>query len=296
LPEAGKMSKKSNNKYTGAKPNYLYTIISMALILFVMGLLSLVILQGNQLIDTIKSNVIVLVEIEEGTNQRAIDSLEMALKTMDFIQPNSLKFVSKEQIAREMESEMEEDLKVLSMENPFLNMFNFNPRPDYIRSDSLKSIQQQIMQLQYVKGAYYKGNLVEKISKNIKKLTFIALGLSLFFIFVALILIHNTIRLALYANRILIKNMQLVGATWGFISRPYLWRAVGYGLLSSVIALGGLYLMYKITAYQLPQLYISARQVLYLALALTTLGVAISTISTYFVVRKYLRANIDDLY
>ncbi len=296
MPEAGKMSKKSNNKYTGAKPNYLYTIISMALILFVMGLLSLVILQGNQLIDTIKSNVIVLVEIEEGTNQRAIDSLEMALKTMDFIQPNSLKFVSKEQIAREMESEMEEDLKVLSMENPFLNMFNFNPRPDYIRSDSLKSIQQQIMQLQYVKGAYYKGNLVEKISKNIKKLTFIALGLSLFFIFVALILIHNTIRLALYANRILIKNMQLVGATWGFISRPYLWRAVGYGLLSSVIALGGLYLMYKITAYQLPQLYISARQVLYLALALTTLGVAISTISTYFVVRKYLRANIDDLY
>ena len=296
MPEAGKMSKKSNNKYTGAKPNYLYTIISMALILFVMGLLSLVILQGNQLIDTIKSNVIVLVEIEEGTNRQAIDSLEMALKSMVFVQPNSLKFVSKEQIAREMESEMEEDLKVLSMENPFLNMFNFNPRPDYIRSDSLKSIQQQIMQLQYVKGAYYKGNLVEKISKNIKKLTFIALGLSLFFIFVALILIHNTIRLALYANRILIKNMQLVGATWGFISRPYLWRAVGYGLLSSVIALGGLYLMYKITAYQLPQLYISARQVLYLALALTTLGVAISTISTYFVVRKYLRANIDDLY
>lgn len=290
------MSKKSNNKYNGAKPNYLYTIISMALILFVLGLLGFIILQGNQLIDSIKSKVLVLVEIENNADKPAIDSLERSLKNLDFIQPESIKFISKKQIAKEMEAEMSEDLQILSMDNPFLNMFNFHPKPTYIQQDSLKQIQLEVSKLKYVKSVYYKGSLVEKISKNIKKLTYIALGLCLFFIFVALILIHNTIRLALYANRILIKNMQLVGATWSFISKPYLLRSFWHGLLSSLMALITLVMFYKIFQYQVPEIETSFSQNISLALGILGLGIFISMFSTYIVVRKYLRTNVDDLY
>ncbi len=290
------MSKKSGQKYNGAKPNYLYTIISMALILFVLGLLGLIILQGNQLLDTIKSKVIVLVEIEEHTSQSEIDSLGNTLHQLDFILPGSITFVSKEEIAKEMEAEMTEDLKVLSMDNPFLNMYNFHPRASHIQADSLKIIQQTISQLNHVKAVHYKGNLVDKISKNIKKLTYIALGLCLFFIFVALMLIHNTIRLALYANRLLIKNMQLVGATWSFISKPYLLRSLGHGLLSAIIALAGLAVILNIFHAQLPEISISSTNSLYMAIGLIGLGMTISVMSTYIVVRKYLKTNIDDLY
>lgn len=290
------MSKISNNNYTGAKPNYLYTIISMALILFVLGLVGMLILQGNQLIDTIKSKVVVLVEIEETTTLEGIDSLGAALKELDFVLPQSVTFVSKETIAKEMEKDLEEDLAALSMENPFLNMYNFHPRPAYIQADSLSKIQQVVMGLPYVKGVYYKGNLVDKISKNLKKISYIAIGLCLFFIFVALILIHNTIRLALYANRILIKNMQLVGATWGFISKPYLIKSLVHGLLSGIMAIAGLVLTINLFQYQLPKMDISFRDISFLGIALIILGVLISTTSTYFMVRKYLKANIDNLY
>ena len=124
------------------------------------------------------------------------------------------------------------------------------------------------------------------------------MAISLFFLFVGITLIHNTIRLALYSNRFLIKNMQLVGASWKFISRPYLMRSVLHGLLSGVIAIGGLLILLWFLQNDLPELKslqdIPSFSVLFLVLVL--LGIGINALSTYFVVKRYLRMRVDDLY
>jgi len=149
-----------------------------------------------------------------------------------------------------------------------------------------------------VSDVFYQESLVDDVARNLRSLGFVALGLGVFFILVAMTLIHNTVRLALYSNRFLIKNMQLVGASWGFISRPYLLRAVMHGFIGSVLAvlaLGGL-LLWSQSLF--PELGLLQDGGLFLILlgAILILGILIYLLSTWRVVNKYLQMRVDDLY
>jgi cell division transport system permease protein len=140
--------------------------------------------------------------------------------------------------------------------------------------------------------------LASKLALNIQKLGLFALIGGMIFLLIAAIIIHNTIRLSLYANRFIIRNMELVGASWGFISRPFLKRAFLNGTLSGLLAIGALgALIYKIQT-DIPD--ILNREIIltfWLLLGgLLLIGIFISIISTYFVVRKYLKMRADDLY
>ncbi len=197
-----------------------------------------------------------------------------------------------------MQREFGEDFLKLDLPNPYFDVYSFNVKANYMRADSLQEIRSKIKAFSFVNDVYYQESLISEVANNLRRVSYLALGLGLFFIFVAVTLIHNTVRLALYANRFLIKNMALVGASWDFISRPYLIRALIHGLISSTIAIAAIALLSGWLQQQLPELRavskIQTLVVLYLGLVIV--GIFINTASTFFVVKKYLRMRQDDLY
>ena len=281
-----------------SQPNYLYAILSVALVLFLLGFFGLLIAHAQTLVTSFKENVVVLLEIKNESVKEDIVRLQKKLRTRKYIKAGSLKYTDKTQAAEQMRSEFGEDFLKLDMPNPFYDVIAFNVNSVYVNNDSLLNIKGGLKDEKVVNDIFYQENLVADIEANVKKLSWITLSIGLFFIFVAITLIHNTIRLALYANRFLIKNMQLVGATWEFISRPYIFRAMKHGLISAMIAGGLLALMLYFAKQNLPVLDALQDWTLFGLLfgLLLILGILINTISTHFVVKKYLKMRVDDLY
>ena len=280
------------------KPNYIYSIISIALVLFLTGFFCMILLQAQRLIIVFKERVNILIELKEDHTSEDKDLLQAYLTESAFLKENSVQYISREEAARMMQEEFGEDFLKLDLPNPFYDLYSFNVKADYMQADSLEQIQTSLKALSYTKDVYYQENLINEVANNIKRIGYIALGMGLFFIFVAITLIHNTVRLALYANRFLIKNMELVGASWEFISRPYLIRAALHGLISSVVAIGGLTLVLMGMESMLPELrsISDTFSLVLLYTGLIILGILINTISTYAVVNKYLRMRLDDLF
>ncbi len=280
------------------KPNYVYSIISVTLVLFLLGFFGLVLIQAQNLITSLKERVNVLVELKENTSKAEIDSLQYILKTSSFTKEGTLQFISKEEAAKILREDFGKDFLTLDLPNPLYDVFSFNVIAAYMQADSLDQMRQMIKNLDFVGDVYYQENLVNEIAANIKKIGYISLGIGVFFLFVAFALIHNTIRLALYANRFLIKNMELVGASWRFISRPYILRSIKHGFISGILAVAALVILLYLAQKDLSGLRnlqdIHSFAVLFSALLL--LGILISAFSTYYVVKKYLKLRVDDLY
>jgi len=182
--------------------------------------------------------------------------------------------------------------------NPLYDVITFNVKAAHMHPDSLKQIRTALIEREGITDVYYQESLVNDIAGNIRTIGIAALVILALFLVVAGLLIHNTVRLALYANRFLIKNMELVGATWEFISRPFLRRAMLHGLLSGALASGALLLLYLYVQADVPGLReIQDWTGMFMLFGLLlAMGMAINTISTYWVVRKYLRMRVDDLY
>lgn len=293
------MSEKSDQS-PSIKPNYFYAIFSVALVLFLLGFFGLILLYSQSLIITLKEQMKVLVELDENATEEQIVALEKQLKTFPNIKKESIRFVSREEAGQFMQKQegFSEDLSKLDLANPFLDGFTFSVAANFLVADSLKQLRIAIRKDSIVNDVYYQESLVSDIEQNISRIAYFALGIGVFFILVAFVLIHNTIRLALYANRFLIKNMQLVGASWEFISRPYLIRSIVNGVISGLLAIAGLSILIYLANLNLPELKAIQNYTNFAALflALSLIGVLINWLSTYYVVNKYLRMRVDDLY
>ena len=280
------------------KPNYLYIIVSVTLVLFLLGLFGLLVVQGQQFVKTLKEQVEIIVEFQQETSPAGVDSLQQFLAGSDFFKPNSAHFISKEDGTAMMREEFGEEFLKLDMANPLYDVLTFNVQAAWMEPDSMRQIRETILKFSFVNDVYYQESVTDAITENLKKVSFGVLTAGIFFIIVAVALILNTIRLALYANRFLIKNMELVGASWSFISRPYLARSLWHGLLSGILALGGLSLLLYLAARNAGEMkdLLDLRGIVLVFGALLLLGVFITTTSTYYVVKKYLKMRVDDLY
>lgn len=292
MPEAG------STERTQRRPNYVYAIMSVAAVLFLLGFFGVLLLQANRLSSALKEKIDLIVELREDTPTEAREKVEAGLRKSPFVKEGSVRFISKEAAIEEMSKEFGEDLLRLDLPNPLYDVVTFNVTADYLATDSLANIRARLRQWSAVSDVYYQESLVDQVATNARRIGWVALAIGLFFVLMAALLIHNTVRLALYANRFLIKTQELVGATWSFISRPYLQRSLRHGLLSGVLAIGGLLLTLWWLERQVPELDVlrSPGSLLFLFIGLVLLGVLINWISTYYVVRKYLRMRVDDLY
>jgi cell division transport system permease protein len=280
------------------KPNHFYSIMSMAMVLFLAGIFVVVVLQSNQLIKKLKERVVFVVELKTGIPKEEIAKIESALNQNEKIADRSVIFNSKEAIAELMAAEMGENGLLEELPNPFLDVFNFNVKADFLEESILSNLKAEIKENQWINEVYYEQYLASKLALNIEKLGLMAITGGLIFLLIAGVIIHNTIRLSLFANRFIIRNMELVGASWGFISRPFIQRAFLNGTLAGLLAIGGLgSLIFKIQS-DIPDI-INRDTILTFWILLGGLlicGIIISVLSTYFVVRKYLKMRADDLY
>ncbi len=280
------------------RPNYIYAIISVALVLFLLGLFAIVVLQGQQMIKYFKEQIEIIVELKDGTTSTDQKLVSTKLMNSDYLLKNSIRFISKEQGAAIMQQEFGKEFLQLDMPNPLYDVLLFRVRADYLEPDSLNRIRQELRELPIVSDVYYQEDVTEAIGRNLKSIAFGVLIVGVFCVLVAVALILNTIRLALYANRFLIKNMELVGASWSAISRPFLRKSFVHGLVSGLLAIAGISVLGYFILSDSPELgeVIYWPGIAYVFAGILIAGAAISLLSTYWVVNKYLRMRVDDLY
>ncbi len=281
-----------------SKPNYLYSMVSVGLVLFLLGFFGLLAVHAQQLLHYYREHVSLILEFKDTATPEAIDSVTAALAVKSYIRPNSIRFISQQEAASMMRREFGEDFLSLNLPNPFYNILTFNVKGEYMVPDKLKGIRNEWRGHPAVSDVFYQENLMGDIVRNLQKLGYILAGLGVLLTLIVSVLIHNTIRLALYANRFLIKTMELVGASWRFISRPYLWRALIHGMASGLMAIAGLAGVLFWVNHKLPEIRAlqDVRLTGFLFGGILLFGIGIYVFSSWFVVNKYLRMRMDDLY
>ncbi|MBL7795935.1 MAG: hypothetical protein JNJ90_05465 [Saprospiraceae bacterium] len=280
------------------KPTYLYAIASMAMVLFLVGLFALMVLHGNNLVALFKEKVDVWLEFKPDTPQEDIARIIQEVRRQPFVKPESVTYITREQATATMREDLGDESLLADIPNLMRDVVRFNVRADFFVQDSLRKWRNELRQDSLVAELYVEAANTGNIGRNIENIGWITLALSILLIFAAVTLIHNTIRLALYANRFVIKNQELVGASWGFITRPYLRRGILNGLWSAMLAIGVLIAVLNWSQSRMPELkdLQDLNGILVIFVGLLALGVLLSGLSTWFVVNKFLRMRVDDLY
>lgn len=277
-------------------------VFSNTLALLVMGLFGLLVLHANELRTLIQENLELQVYLDKDLTEANRLKVNKVLASKEYTAQKSnepqIRFISKEQAAEEFFEESGEDAVNFLGENPLRDAFILKLKPDYYQADSLTKVQQDIEAQSGVFEVTYVRNLIESINENLAKIGLVLLGFVLILLLVVTILINNTIKLALFSQRFLIRSMQLVGATRGFIRRPFLFRSVWQGALSGLVAAGLLFLLLSWAYNRLTDLQQLAdqRNMLILFASLILLGIFISYLSTRRAINKYLKMSLDELY
>lgn len=292
------MSEQSQLKYfrRKARRTTITAVVSIALVLFLLGLFSVLVMNAKLLSDHVKENLQVQIFLNDEAAQNDMKILEKQLEAYPFVK--SLEFVSKEAAVRVLTDDLGENFVDFLGYNPLLASFNMTVSADFANTDSLSMIKGNLMKKEIIKEVLYQENALDLINKNINTVASVIAVFSLLLLFITITLINNSIRLSLYAQRFLIKSMQLVGATAWFIKQPYLRKSFLQGLLSVLIAGILLYAVLHLSDSQLPELkdFRNDSYTVYIGAAMLFLGLTISLVSTWFAISKYLRNKIDDLY
>jgi cell division transport system permease protein len=275
---------------------YVTTVISITLVLFLMGLLGMIILHAKKVSDYVKENIGFSIMIKEGVRESVALEFKQRLDRQPYVKTSE--FIPKERAAHQLEEELGEDFISFLGYNPLLSSIDLRLKAPYTNPDSLRNIEDRLMVHPEVKEVFYQKSLVDMINRNIEKISLILLGFTAILLFIAVVLINNTIRLSIYSKRFLIRSMQLVGATEQFIRKPFLYKSMLHGFTSATIAIGLLIIMTYFLVEQLPELLELQDWTLLIILVVLIflLGGFISWVSTWFSVRKYLRIKTDLLY
>ncbi len=279
-----------------SKPSYVYAIIGVSLVLFLLGTLGWLVINGRSLTREFKENITVVTDFHDNVPAEKTQQLQAILDKQPFIRHTKL--ISKEE-ALKLQSQIEgENIGEFLGYNPLFASLELNVYAEYANRDSLEKIKQFILQSNIVRDVSYPTRNVEQMNANFRRINLILGAIALVLVIAVVILIDNTVRLAMFSNRFIIKTMQMVGANLHFISRPFDRRAILNGLVSGVIAVVGLWLLMQFAEGQLPELRSlhDTRLTLLLMLGMLVLGVLISWLSTHRSVVKYLKMKVEDLY
>ncbi|MEM9549284.1 MAG: permease-like cell division protein FtsX [Bacteroidota bacterium] len=278
---------------TKSKPSHLYSSISVAIVMFLLGLFVLILLHSHNLTNLIKEKMNIVAELADGTEKSGIVK---AIKSFPQIRDNSVSFISKEEALKTMGSNLQIDFD--SENNPFKDVVIFNVRAENYSVDVLKSIKLQLEKMDGVLSVYYEDLTIKNIKTNLTKVAYAIFFVGLIFIFLAVVIIRNTINLSMYADRWEIKTMELVGAKWNFIKMPYIKTSVIVGFRAFLIAavlilslLAAVYL-YIPRAWEVVNLFF-----VFIALgAIFVLSIIIPAMTTNAASNKYLNKQISAMY
>ena len=271
-------------------------IISLSLVLFVLGLLSLFLINAQRLTNYVKENIGFSIMIKENIKEIELIEFNKILDGESFTK--STEFISKDEATKDLENELGEDFVSFLGFNPIMASIDVKLNSNYANNDSLNNISRQLQKNKIVHEVYYQKNLIETLNNNIRKISFFLLVVSLILFFIAFALINNTIRLSVYSKRFIIRTMSLVGAESQFIQKPFLINGVYQGLYSAIFAvfllIGSIQLIQKETANILNINDLQIIGIVFIVLFCS--GVIISVASTFFAVRRFIYSNEGELY
>jgi cell division transport system permease protein len=289
----------ANTRKTAGKrstPSYIMAIIGVSLVLFLLGILGWIIINANKLGQYFKENIAMNVYIRENVTEKDSATLVNYVAAQPYVK--SYEYVTKDLAKQKYLQDGNKDWGALLDRNPLPASIDFKIKKEYASTDSLNKIKNDLLQNIAVSDVLYPQSLVTNLNNIVNRISIILLSVIIFIAILVIFLIDNTIRLAMFSNRFLIKTMQMVGATRWFISRPMDLRAFINGLISGLLAVGGLIAVIVLAENQLP--YLRALRdypmLLMLFVVIILLGIFISLISTHRSVLKYLKMKLDELY
>ncbi|RZL19043.1 MAG: FtsX-like permease family protein, partial [Pedobacter sp.] len=244
----------------------------------------------------VKENIVLNIIVNEGAKEVDIAALQKQLDANNYVLKTQ--YVSKELAARNLTKDLGEDFVNFLGYNPLLSTIDVYLKADYANNANIDALKKKIETNPIVKEVVYQSSLIDTVNKNISTISLIVLGFAVILLVIAVALINNTIRLAIFSQRFLIKSMQLVGATKNFIRKPFILVAALHGLIASFIAiiilLGFLYYAQK----EIPEILILRNYTEFgiVLVSMVAIGIFITSISTLFAVSRYLRLKLYDLY
>ena len=286
----------SNSPTQKLKTSSFTVVISLALVLFMLGLLGLVVINAKKLSNHIKENIGFQIVLKDTTTQAELDILKQEVSSSAFTK--KVDYISKEEAAKKLQKDLGEDFITFLGYNPLLSALDVKLNSDYANIDSLAGFEKQIMQKHFVKEVIYHKDMIKQVNDNAKVISIYILIFSGLLLVVAIALNNNTIRLSIYAKRFIIRTMYLVGATQGFIRLPFIMKGIRQGIIAGLMAgflLAGFLVLSTRYIPDLLQLQ-DPNLLVVLFGSIVALGVLISGLSAALSVRLYLRLKTDDLY
>lgn len=270
--------------------------ISTTMVLFLLGLVVFFVLTANNLSVYIRENIAFSAILDDGMKETSIIKLQENLNKKNYVKQTT--YISKEQALKEQTEAMGTDPTEFIGHNPFNASIEIKLNAGYTNPDSIKWIEKELMANKNILEINYPQNLLDSVNKNLQKISLFLLGLAVLLSLISFSLINNTIRLTIYSKRFLIHTMKLVGASWGFIRKPFITRNLWIGILSGAVANAVLTaLAYTAVKYE-PELLviISPESIMIVAASVMIFGIIITTLCAYISINKYLRMKISELY
>ncbi len=289
-----KQPKQSRQKFFGAR---FTAIISISLVLFVLGIISFLGIFANQLSTFVKENIGFTVILDDDIKESDLKKINTFLDKSAFAR--EVNYISKEAAIKELTDDLGENPEDFLGFNPLQASFEVKLNADYAHPDSIVYIERAVRsQSKHIFSFDYRKDIVSLVNENIQKATWLLLGLAAMLLIISFTLISNTVRLNIYSKRFLIHTMRLVGATPGFIRRPFIWTNIINGIIASCMAMAMvLGLLYGVT-----QEYIGFRNLInmeQIGLVFTiilALSILITTLASFFATNRYIRMRSDDMY
>jgi cell division transport system permease protein len=277
-------------------PSYFMAIVGVSLVLFLLGLLGWIVINANRLGENIRENVEVQIYVRQNLSPKDSATLVQFVAAQPYVR--SYEYITKEMARKQFVGTGNDDFMSVLEQNPLPASVDFRVRSEYANADSLNKIKADFAQNIGVDEVKYNKKLVSNVDDWIRKTSLILLIVTLVISIAVIVLIDNTIRLAMFSNRFLIKTMQMVGATRWFIARPMDRRAIINGAISGVIATAAIIGIIFASETWLPEIKALRDNMLLAAMfaVMILLGICISFISTHRSVVKYLKMKLDDLY
>ncbi|GEQ84586.1 cell division protein FtsX [Patiriisocius marinistellae] len=276
--------------------SYFSVVLSISLVLFLLGLLGLLILNGKKVGDYFKEQIPIVVFMKDTAKEVEMEQLKQSLALAEYTKDAI--YVSKEQAAEEHSATIGEDFMEYLGDNPLQNSIDVRLNANYVTPEKIEEIVSELKAKDFVDDVVYDKPLIEKLTDNVKKISLWILIIASLFLFIAVLLINSSIRLSVYAKRFTIKTMQMVGATKRFIRRPFIWKSVRLGIIGAFVAMAGMAGVLYYINKSFPDLQLLNDKMMLGAVFLFVflMGLFITWLSTYFATQRFLNLRTDDLY
>ena len=276
--------------------SYFSVVLSVFLVLFLLGMLGLFVINSKRLSDNFKEDIVMTVFFKNEATDTVFTAFAKEMKASSFAK--DFKYVSKDEAAKEHKDVIGEDFMEFLGTNPLYNSYDIHLKSEYVTNPGFSKVEAQIRKNPMVSDVVYDKQLITLVNDNIKKISFWVLVVSGIFAFISVLLINSSLRLSIYANRFIIKTMQMVGATKSFIRKPFVTRSIILGIIGSVLAILALIgvLFYVNINYPTLEIFKDIELTAIVLVSVLGLGILITWLSTHFATQRFLNLRTDDLY